>query len=170
MGALLQTRAPLSFLHPALHTLQTAWEAAEPLVYVPRLAHHPLPGHPVRSIYQPVGLGDSYFPPPIFDAISLAYENQQAGDVVWDSMQPVLALGDLDGLAAYPVRRNREAADGTEYTGVVVQYAGDGFSDPHNIFVQLEAVRHQYACFFETFVETGVATVVAPATEGSPCQ
>src|SRR5262249_47447607 len=62
VGLLLATRAPLTFLHPAMHVFETAWEAVDPLVYVPRLARRPLDGHPARPIYEPVALGDSYFP------------------------------------------------------------------------------------------------------------
>ncbi|MCB9539069.1 MAG: hypothetical protein H6704_22805 [Myxococcales bacterium] len=166
---LVRTDQPLTFLHPAMHLLQTAWEPAEPMVYMPRLARDPLPGHPARPTYQPIGRGDSYFPPTLYDAITLAYGHQQAGDVVWPSLQDALALAGLDGLLDYPVRDNRTARDGTPYTGVVVQYAGDGFSDPHTIYVQLDDVKYQYGCFFESFLRDGAATVPAPAPLGTPC-
>lgn len=169
IGNLLQTRSELSHLHPAMHILQTAWEFAEPFVYTPRLARDPLEGHPVRPIYQPVGQGDSFFPTPIFDAITIAYGNQQAGNVVWGDMQTALAVTGLDGIASYPVVDNRTAADGTDYTGVVVQYAGDGFTDPHNIFAQFEEVKHQYGCFFASFLATGRAVVPAPASLATDC-
>ncbi len=163
--------AVTSFLHPALHVGQLAWEPAEPLVYVPRLARRPLVGHPVRPIYEPVGLGDSYFPPSTFDSFALAYGNWRAGDRIWPSMDDALAL---DGRAAlppaWPIRNNAVSDDGVPYTGVVVQSAGDGFSDPHAIFTQLADIRHQYGCFFRSFLETGVASVVAPsADDETPC-
>jgi len=159
LGGLLRLDAPLTWMHPALHIAQTAWEPAEPVAYTPRLARRPLEGHPVRPIYQPIGKGDSYFPPPVFDAITVAFGNTQAGEEVWETMQPVLQRAELDGLEDYPVVDNRQSEDGTPYTGVAVQYAGDGFSDPHNIFVQLDEVVHQYRCFFQTWRETGVAVV-----------
>lgn len=163
--------ADLTHVHPALHVLQLAWEPVEAFAYVPRLAHNPLPGHPVRSIYEPVGDQDSYFPRVVFDRIALAYRNQQAGEVVWDSMQAALQVRGLDGLAEYPVANNRTSADGTAYTGVVVQYPWDGVNNGHNIFQYMDEVKRQYGCFFETYFRTGTATV-PDGTDGGlldPC-
>lgn len=169
-GILLGSSETLDHMHPALQILQTGWEAVEPMVYTPRLARRPLDGHPVRSIYEPAGKGDSYFSTKIYDAFSLAYGNQQAGEQIWPEMQTSLAVGGFDGLADYPVSANRVSDDGTPYTGVVVQYEGDGLYDPHGIYGQLDAVKHQYGCFFETYLTTGQAVVRAPETIDTPCQ
>lgn len=165
----LGTAEEITFLHPGLQLLQTAWEPAEPMVYMPRLARRPLAGHPVRPIYEPVGLDDSYFPTTLYDAVVLAYGNSQAGDIVWPTMQESLALAGLDGIEPYPVQDNASSESGTPYTGVVVQYEGDGIYDPHAIYGQLDEVKYQYGCFFETFASTGSATVLAPAALGTPC-
>ena len=167
---LLGSDPALTHLHPAMSLVELAWEAAEPMVFMPRLGLRPLEGHPVRPIYEPVGEGDSFFPIQLYDAIALAYGHHQAGDEIWPSMQERLALAELDGIREYPVEANLESADGEPFTGVVVQYEGDGFYDPHAIYAQLDAVKHQYGCFFETFFATGSAAVVAPAALGSPCQ
>jgi dienelactone hydrolase len=169
LGILLQTQAELSFLHPAMALLETAWEPAEPLVYMPRLAHRPLPGHPVRPVYEPVGKDDSYFPTVLYDAVAIAYGHEQAGEEVWPTMQEALALAGFDGLIDYPVKNNLESLDGTPFTGVVVQYEGDGIYDPHAIYGQLDEVKYQYGCFLETFFATGTAVVPAPAALGTPC-
>jgi hypothetical protein len=87
------------------------------------------------------------------------------GTPVWSTMQPALALEHLDGLLTYPVHGNRGAT-----TNVVVQYMGDGIIDPHYIYRQLPAVKHQYACFLRTFLDTGTAVVVAPGAIDDPCQ
>jgi hypothetical protein len=147
----------LNEMHPGMHLLALAWEPVEPFVYMPRLARHPLPGHPRRDIYQPVGAGDVYFPTPVFDAAALAYGTEQAGQEVWDTMQSALALDGRDGLLEYPITENRD-----DYTAVVVQYAGDGILNAHNIFQQLDAVKRQYATFFRTALDNGRGTVVAP--------
>src|SRR5690606_32586277 len=102
----LGAREPLSVLHPGMHSLEMAWEAAEPLVYLPRLSRRPLPGMPPRPVYQPAGLDDSYFAPPVLDAMALAYGHQQAGEEVWPTMQEALALAGLDGIIDYPVMDN----------------------------------------------------------------
>jgi hypothetical protein len=172
LRSVLGTQVPLSFMHPGLALLETAWEPAEPLVYMPRLARDPLMGHPVRPIYEPVGRDDSYFPTEVYDAVALAYGHQQAGAEVWPTMQPALTLGGLGGVVTYPVSNNRMGgAMRTPYTGVVVQYPGDGVYDPHAIYAQMPAVKYQYGCFADTFVRTGIARVLDPAgrAEDGPC-
>ncbi len=159
----------LTFLHPTLQLLGLSWEVAEPMVYMPRLGRDPLPGHPARPVYEPVGAGDSYFPTIIYDAAALSYGNQQAGEEVWTSMQENLALASKDGFLEYPIVGNLMSRAGEPYTGVVVQYEGDGIYDPHAIYGQLDEVKYQYGCFLETFVERGVATLPAPAALGTPC-
>ena len=170
VAVLLGAAKPLTFLHPALQLIEMAWEPADPVVSMPRLGARPLPGHPARPVYEPVGRGDQYFPTVLYDAVALAYQHHEAGAQVWPTMQESLALAGLEGLRPYPVRQNRTSDGGVNYTGVVVQFAGDGLEDPHAIYRQLPAVKHQYGCFLETFLRTGVATVVAPGPENAPCQ
>ena len=169
IGILLGTDATLSFMHPGVHLVELAWEPADPYVYTPRLARDPLPGAPVRPIYQPAGKDDVYFPTDLYDAMAGGYGHQQAGSVVWPTMQDTLALEGLGGVVPYPIKQNLVSATGARYTGVVVQYLGDGLADPHDIFVQLDAVKYQYGCFLRTFLKNGVATVPAPAALGTPC-
>ena len=64
---------------------------------VARLGRRPLPGAPVHHVYEPVGMGDSYFPIDVYDAAALSYGNEQAGTTVWPSMQDALTLDALAG-------------------------------------------------------------------------
>jgi len=154
----------MTFVHPALATLAYAWEPAEPLVSMSRLAHRPLEGLTARHVYEPVGKDDTYFPTDVYDAAALAYGNQQAGDVVWPTMQTALTVDDLGGVASYPVKANRDGL-----TRVVVQFMGDGIIDAHYIYRQLDSVKHQYGCFLETYLGDGVPTVSAPGGLMDPC-
>jgi hypothetical protein len=156
--------AAMSFVHPAMETLALAWEPAEPLVSMSRLAHRPLDGLTARHVYEPVGMNDTYFPMDVYDAAALAYENQEAGDAIWPSMQTALAVDELSGFATYPVKANRDGL-----TRVVVQFMGDGIIDPHYIYRQLDSVKHQYGCFLETYLSDGVPTVSPPGGLTDPC-
>ncbi len=159
----------LTFMHPAMHLIETAYEPADPIVFMPRLARRPLEGHPVRSIYEPVGKGDSYFPTAVYDAMALSYGHPEAGEVAWTSMQDALKLAGLEGIRPYSVASNVMSESGKPYTGVVVQYEGDGVYDPHAIYTQRDEVKYQYSCFFETFLKDGKGAVLAPQTLGSAC-
>ena len=166
---LLGTQAEFSFMSPVLHLMETALEPIDPMVSMPRLARWPLEGHPVRPIYEPVGLDDSYFPPGIYDAMVLAYGHPRAGDEVWTSMHEAQSLMGLGDVVSYPVKQNLKSENGTPYTGVVVQYRSDGTFDSHGIFRRLEQVRHQYGCFHDTFQKTGIGVVPPPGLETDPC-
>ena len=170
VALLLGTTQTLTFLHPALNLLQTAWEPADAVVFMPRLSRSPLPGHPARAVYEPVGgPGDEYFSTVIYDAMALAYGHKQTGTAVWPTLQTSLALEGLSGLLPYPVVNDLTSDGGKKYTAAVVQYAGDGVANPHYIFQQLDAVKYQYGCFFETYQKTGTAQILAPAALGTPC-
>lgn len=84
-------------------------------------------------------------------------------------MQDTLKTDGLDGIVPYPVSQDLTSADGTKYTGAIVQYVGDGVADPHAIYRQLDSVKYQYACFHESYQKTGVATLYAPQPIDSPC-
>jgi hypothetical protein len=166
---LLDTPADYTHLHPVMHLAQMGLGPIDPILFMPRVGANPLPGFPARPVYEPHGEGDSYFPTIVQDAVALAYRNQEAGDVQWPTMQQALALAGDDGIAPYPVTNDKTSANGSKYTGVVVQYQGDGIYDPHAIYSQLDAVKYQYGCFLETTYKTGTATVPAPAPYTTPC-
>ena len=96
---------------------QLALEPVDPIVFMPRLGYNPLPGHPVRPVYEPHGLGDSYFPTDVQDACAIAYGHKEAGDQIWPTMQPALALEGLDGMLPYPVTNDVTLASGTRVHG-----------------------------------------------------
>ncbi len=156
--------AQLTFVHPGMNVLAMGWEIADPLPYMARINRRPLPGLTPRHIYQPVPKDDENFTTAIYDAAALAWGNQQAGDVVWGSLQDTLALDGLDGLAPYPVSANQDGQ-----TRVVVQFEGDGIVDPHYIYRQLDGVKHQYACFFASYLRDGAPTIPAPGLVTDPC-
>ena len=168
LSLVMKTTEKLTFLHPAVHVAETALEPVDPMVSVPRIAHDPLPGHPSRSLYVPVGKADSYFPETVSDAMAIAYHHPRAGDSVWPTMDQALSLIGINAPLSYPVKTNMQSSTGAPFTSVVVQYDNPG-NDGHQIYRKLEAVMHQYGCFHETFRTTGTAVVSAPAAVDAPC-
>ncbi len=162
LGVIVGTPEPLTFMHPLLSLIAHAWEPIDPVANAPRLARWPLKDHPARSIYAPVGEGDSYFPTVDYDAMAIASGNDLAGEVVWPSMQSAIKLDDRGEPRAYPVAGNRVSSDGRAFTGVVAQYRADGSYDSHGIYRRRADVMRQFYCFHRSFHTTGVATVVAP--------
>jgi len=158
----------VSFMHPGFALLQTAWEAGDALPSLPRIAYAPFEGHPSRHVYTPAAPGDLFWDPEIYDAMALGYRTQQAGESQWD-MRAALSVVGNDGIVDYPASNNAETRDGGRFTGIVVHYPGDGIADPHTIFSQLDDVKYQYGCFFQTFVATETPVVPAPASLGTPC-
>lgn len=154
-----------TFMHPALSIAAAGLEPADPIIYMPHLARRPLPGHPVRPIYEPVGKDDSYFPTPVYDAVALAYGHEQAGDVIWPEMQTALSLAGLDGVVPFPVSENMTSEAGGTYTGAVVQFVADGPYDPHAIYSHRDDVKRQYSCFWDSFMKTGKAVIVPPSAD-----
>jgi hypothetical protein len=154
----------LLFVHPAMNAIALSWEPAEPIVSMNRIASRPLPNFSPRDVYEPVGQYDSYFPMDVYDAASLSYGNQEGGDAIWSTMQDALALEQLGGLASYPIKANRDG-----HTRAVIQFMGDGIIDPHYIYRQLPAVKHQYGCFLESYLRDGVATIPPPGDITDPC-
>ena len=168
VALLLRTTEKLSFLHPALQIAETALEPIDPMVSAARVGHRPLPGHPARPIYEPVGLNDSYFPTAIYDAMDLAYAHPRVGDEIWPTMRDAQKLAGLDTPLSYPVKANLKSVDGMPYTGAIVQYAPNGY-DGHAIYRKHDAVLYQYGCFHASFLKTGTAVIPAPAPAGTPC-
>lgn len=169
IALLLQVPEVRDHLHPGLQLVQSVFEPAEPVVYAARLARDPLPGHPARSIYQPVAIDDPGFPNVIYDAMALASGTQQAGDVLHAGLQDALALDERAGVLTYPVRGNLRSRNGDTYTGVVVQYQSDGILDGHHIVAQLDEVKSQYACFLRSVFDGAPGTVQAPQASVDIC-
>ena len=52
---------------------------------------------------------------------------------------------------------------------LVVQHAGDGVQDAHEIIYQLDGPKHQYRCFLKSWVATGTPVVVPEGAADAPC-
>jgi hypothetical protein len=173
---LLLATGPLSMLHPVVAIGAAGLEPADPVVYVPRIARRPLPGHPVRSIYQPVAPNDSYFASVTYDTMTLAYQHPQAGPEQWPELQQALALARLEGVLEFPIEDNLRSESGEPYTGAVIPFPplsdpGGAPVDGHAIYVYRDDEKYQYSCFLRSVVDTGRARIPGPVSDWkAPCR
>ncbi len=151
---------------PVLALLQWAGESADPPAYAPELVHGG--GLDVLMIQ---GIRDTYILPPIANATSLSLGLDLAGDSL-DVDHPELAafrpLEDVIGLVGrgtveLPASGNIAAG----HTAVVVQHLEDGVEDGHEVMFQLEAPKHQYRCFLESWFEGSPGVVDGGGEEDS---
>jgi len=167
IAALMQTAAPLTWLHPVMSTLQTALEPIEPLVAARRIARAPPEAAP-RDVLLPMGQGDTFYPEPIFDALALGLGLPQVGAAVWPSLQQALALAGLDGVLPYPQQAG-QGQGARQATLVAVQHPGDGVHDAHGVVYDDAGLRAQVSCFFASAFRDGVATLAAPSATSEVC-
>ena len=160
--------------HPALHIAQWALDAADPIVFAPRIGRQPLEGSNPRALLQAVGNQDGLAPTWVFDRMAVATAHPQAGETVWTSMQNALGIIGLPGSRLYPVVENLAVNGGKPYTSAVVQVdattpEGAPLPDAGAILTQLESLKFQYVCFFRSHRDAGVAAIVAPRPLDEAC-
>lgn len=142
---------------PALSIVQWAVEPADPPVYGGLSQSHVL-------MFQ--GIADHYILPPMANAASLSLGLDLAGaegDRASDELSGFAPFGDVAafagrGVKAYPVEANVNG----RVTAAVVQRAGDGLQDAHEIVFQTAGPKYQYRCFLKTFAASGTPRIVAP--------
>jgi pimeloyl-ACP methyl ester carboxylesterase len=144
---------------PALAIFQWAVETSDTMVYAPGLVDDT---DDPRHVLMFQGILDTYIPPPIANALSLAFALDLAGPALDETLTDRPELARLTPLL--PIA-NREAIDlpamgNREVTAVVVQHLEDGIEDGHEVVFQAPEPQLQYRCFLETLAE-GVPRVVA---------
>lgn len=153
---------------PMLALLQWAGEEADAQVYAPLMIAHPTLGLP-RHVLMFQGIEDTYIPPPVANALTLALEIDVGGtirDREWtarEGWQPIQALLPLTGRDVISLPATANLGDGT--TAVLVQLEEDGIQDGHEVMWQRSDAREMVRCFL-IGLASGTPTVVDPA---SPC-
>lgn len=151
---------------PVLALLQWAGETADPQVYGRAVVDAPRDGEP-RHVLMFQGVLDTYIPPPVANALSLALGLDLGGEPLvltrpeHQALAPLLPLADAD-VVALPSAGNHS---GGTATALIVQHAEDGIEDGHEVVYQRVEPQLQYRCFLETLVG-GVPRVVAPDAAG----
>ncbi|MCP4444248.1 MAG: hypothetical protein GY811_02735 [Myxococcales bacterium] len=140
--------------HPALSLLQAFYEPADGIVHARLLVQEPPEGLAPKSIFHPMGLGDTYTPVPGQNALATAF----GLDLVSPVLEPIAGLEFLEKRVLNPPVTNNAG----EVTAIGAQYEPPQGSDGHFVSFNVAAAKTQSAEFLRTLVETGNATVVAP--------
>ena len=153
---LLDRRRDYTHLHPAMHVAQMGLGPIDPIVFMPRLGQNPLPGQPVRSGVRAARPGRLVLPDGVQNACAMSYGNQEAGGTILADDASRAAARGLEGILPYPV-----TTTASRRTGAPCARASScstwatGSTNPHAIYSQLDAVKYQYGCFFQTMLQDG---------------
>ncbi|MCA9772520.1 MAG: hypothetical protein KC466_08925 [Myxococcales bacterium] len=158
----------IDVFEPAVTLLQTVFEPAEGLNFVRHFAAEPLLGGAPQHTLVISGIFDSYVPVEQNDALAAGLGADLVGPVVYPPTLDVIGLGG-HGAIAPPVALNNTEGPSPVTAGVVQYPAPEGF-DGHFVTFQLDAPKHQYGCFLQSFVESGVPVIPLAASDPfAPC-
>jgi hypothetical protein len=156
---------------PALGIFQWAVESADTQVYARHVVDEPRIGT-ARHVLMFQGILDTYIPPPVANALSLAFAVDLGGDGLdetlvaehpeYGPLTPLLPLAGAQAVAL-PASANREGV-----TALVAQHFEDGIEDGHEVMFQTPEPQLQYRCFLESLRTTGVPRV--PRREATACE
>lgn len=162
IAALLNTQPELlSQLHPVIAIANAAYEPADPLVFVERIAARPPAGASPKPVLVPTAPDDEYFPPRIYAALGVAYQHQRVGASIMPEVETALALAGRSQ-ASYPLANNVNGV-----TSATAEFPPPPGLTGHQISLHRADTRYQMACFFKTFIATGTATIVEPKDDAS---
>ncbi len=159
---------------PILNRLQWAGEEADAAVYAALLGRDAAPGD-ARHVLMFQGIVDTYIPPQVANALTIALGIDVAGDVIDRSaprltgIESVLDVLPLSGRAdiPYPAHANL-ALPLQRVTAILAQHPGDDVEDGHEVMWQTEPPRAQIRCFLESF-DDDAPTVEAPSLAAALC-
>ncbi|HEX5058779.1 MAG TPA: hypothetical protein VFV99_05425 [Kofleriaceae bacterium] len=141
---------------PILTIVQWALEPADPQVYASS----------ARPVLQIEGVVDSFAPPRMANASSLALRLDLAGSSLDDAADPRL-VGQLPLVPLLAlVGRSQVALPATG--SVIAQFAEDGVEDGHEVLYQVDSPKHGYRCFLASWL-TGTPTLPVAASRDAPC-
>jgi hypothetical protein len=167
----------LSDHDPALTLFQWGAEPADPMVYDLRIVHAPKSGESPRNVLMLQGIVDHYIMPPIANATSLSMGLDLAGPPYDATASETSSLPTIESMLSYsgrgseslPATGNVTSAGGAAFTDLVIQHPEDGIEDGHEVVFQTEAPKHQYRCFLQSWLKTGVPTVPPDGKEEDAC-
>jgi len=162
----------LDEFHPILNIIQHMAELVDPVGFNPYLFDRPVAGVLPKDIMQAQGVTDTYVGFPCHGAFAASAGMDMIEPIVgqdaWDRMEWTGASL-LDDIGVWG---NRTDYDGYPVTSAAVQYdqwpeGGDG----HYVTFQYPSMHRRVACFFRTYIDNGIATIVDDAgDENDSCE
>ncbi len=156
---------PITEHDPVLALLQWGGEPADPQVYARTIIEEPPSGGP-RHVLMFQGILDTYIPPPVANALSLALGVDLGGERLDETLPEYEPLGtflDLAGRDQVPLPDSGNRGTATAF---VVQHLEDGIEDGHEVAYQRSEPQLQYRCFLDT-LRVGIPQV--PASSQTSC-
>lgn len=149
--------------HPAMHLLQTYFDAVDATPYAPLLHDPPNGGVHLLDI---VGMSDTFTPPPSARIYAAATGATLVEPFHTESVEGFDYTEDL-GLAAdliqsqssMPIASNRQLANGSFFTQVITEHPTSSAYDGHFVIYQDEIAAQLFANFLGTWVLVGVPGV-----------
>jgi hypothetical protein len=166
----------LSDHDPALTLFQWGAEPADPMVYDARVVHAPKSGESPRNVLMLQGIVDHYIMPPIANATSLSLGLDLAGPPYDATAAETSVLPTIESMLVFSGRNaitlpasGNVTAGGASFTDLVIQHPEDGIEDGHEVVFQTEPPKHQYRCFLQSWLKTGVPSVPPDGKEEDAC-
>ncbi len=158
---------------PVMTVAQWGLEPADPQVYGPQIVRDPAPGNSARHVLMIQGIVDDYILPRIANSLSLSFGLDLAGPELDTESDPRLAqqlpVGPLLPLAGREMLQLPAAANSGGVTAILTQHLEDGIEDGHEVMFQTDVPKHEYQCFFASWLATGTPSVPTDASRDAPC-
>jgi hypothetical protein len=158
---------PPEVFDPILQLVAMLWEPIEPMNYADLWALDLAARDAPASVLLVGGITDSYFLPPMIEALAMAARM----DVVEPLVDEEILVGlDLVGRGSVAAPASANHSVGSDSVSLfTVQYAAPDGHDGHYVPFDLEGPKYQYSCFLSSAL-AGVATVPPASTSGlDPC-
>lgn len=167
--------SPLEHLdvwHPVPMAAELAMGVANNLHYVERILQRPTKTAPHVLVIE--GHNDHQVPEniqrPLVTALGVELAGDEVGTQESDMILPYLLMNGRQH-HAYPVKENVSVSNQGLRTAVVVRYEEDATPgvDGHYVSFQLDAAKHQYACFFEQLLHNRSPWIIEGEFQTGAC-
>jgi hypothetical protein len=154
---------------PVLSLIQAVLEPCDTTTFGPFVYRRPLPGQAPKNVYLAVGGNDFYTKAITQNALITAIGLPLAGPIREESLLLNERLMGFDKPLNFPVSQNVQSEDGRKATAAVLQYEPDSWThEGHNVNHNLSVTKYQHGWFLRTLIDTGVAIIPEPQSEGAP--